>query len=344
LSRISPEAAKRAFAETVENPFAETRWPVYETYKLEGTNGFRHIWAPHNLAAKSRRKGVKSIDPFSLEYANLFLTFARWFVKRKMDEGVEAEPGYGTALLDTARNGEAALEWVHEYGVLGLGTNPNSIHAVAGPIGSSSRQVAAERLGVPHLGHGGTRAYRMSAEGGKHETVEMFVFEAYEANVVLKLYEAASGPTVNVPAIKRFMSNRMPPDYGGFPAKTEKEVWSQDDEFAQSWALRRVENAVSMKVEKDVYPILLGERGSYEQGWGFKSLLGAMWFQMRQYMLGDRDKGFCQRCGELFPKTRRDKVHCSDVCSGKARAAKAYERKKQRQQEARAATRRRLQR
>jgi len=51
----------------------------------------------------------------------------------------------------------------------------------------------------------------MSAEGGEHETVEMFVLEAYEANVVLQHYEAASGPTVNVRATARYMSNRKPP-------------------------------------------------------------------------------------------------------------------------------------
>jgi hypothetical protein len=346
LSRISPKTAKRIHTETVENPFAETRWPVYETYELVGEEGFRHIWAPHNPTAKRLRKEVNSIDPFSPEYADLFLTFARWFVTRKMDKGVEAEPGYGAALLDTARNGEAALEWVHEYGVLGLGTNPNSIHAVAGTMGSSSTQIAAEQLSVPHLGHGGTRAYRMSAVGGEHETIEMFVLEAYEANVVLRLYEAASGPTVNVPAIARYMSNRKPPDYGppaGLP-QTEKEVWSQDDEHARSWALAVVEGAVNKKVEKDYYPVLLGERGSYEEGWGFKSLLGAMWFQMRWFILGDRREGFCPRCGELFPKTRRDKVYCGDVCSGKVRAAKDYRRKKLRQQEAREATRRKLKR
>ena len=101
---------------------------------------------------------------------------------------------------------------------------------------------------------------------------------------------------------------------------------------------------MNKKVEKDVYPVLLGERGSYEEGWGFKSLLGAMWLQMRWFMLGDRDEGFCQRCGKLFTKTRRDKVYCGDVCSGRDRAAEAYRRKKQSQQEAREATRRKLKR
>ena len=76
----------------------------------------------------------------------------------------------------------------------------------------------------------------MSTDGGEHESVGMFVLEAYEANVVLRLYEAASGPTVNAPAIARYMSNTRPPDYGppAGPPKTEKEVWSQDDELARS--------------------------------------------------------------------------------------------------------------
>jgi len=77
---------------------------------------------------------------------------------------------------------------------------------------------------------------------------------------------------------------------------------------------------------------------------GLKSLLGATWFQMQQFMLGGRDKGFCPRCGDLFTKSRRGKVYCGDVCSGKVRAAKAYGRKKQRQQDAREATRRNLKR
>lgn len=115
--------------------------------------------------------------------------------------------------MDTDRNAEATRSWAHKYGVLGLGRNPNSVHAVGGPIGSSSTEIAAKLLGMPHLGDGGARAYRMSAHGGNHKTVEMFVLEAYEANVVLKLYEAASTPTVNVPAIKRFMLDSKPFDY-----------------------------------------------------------------------------------------------------------------------------------
>jgi hypothetical protein len=90
----------------------------------------------------------------------------------------------------------------------------------------------------------------------------------------------------------------------------------------------------------DFYSILLGKPGAYTEAWGFKSLLGAMWFQMRNYMLGEDNK--CPHCGQLFHKSRRDKTYCSELCGARSRADRSYKREKQRQQEAREATRRRL--
>lgn len=352
MSRISDESWGKTQEKTEENNFVEGHWPVYEpeTYQLFDMEGFRYIWTeePHGEAF---REEVKSIAPLSTEYAGLFLEFARWFDNQKMDKGVEwvaGEPRYG-ATLDTARNGDAALAWARRYGVLGLGRNSNSSFSI-GNINSSSSQIAAERLGMPRtLGHSGTRAYRKSTTGGKHETVERFVLEAQEANVVLKLYELAAAKTVNVPAIARFMSNSkrhfasLPKEYRRV-AKTERQDNSQDADSARSWALAVVEGTVARKVEEDVYSLLTGKPRSYEEAWGFKSLLGAMWFQMRRFMLGESDYDYCLRCGERFPKTRRDRFHCGDSCSGKARAAKAYERKKQREKEVREARRRKLRR
>lgn len=284
-----------------------------ETYQLRGMEGFRHIWA-HKPDGRAFRRKVKSIDPLSTEYAGLFLEFARWFDKQKMDKSIEWEPGYG-ATLDTPRNGDAALAWAREYGVLGLGVNPGSSFSVSS-INSSSSEIAAERLGMPELGHSGTRAYRKSPAGGQHETVEMFVMEAYEANVVLKLYEAATTKPVNVTAIARYMSNRR---YREF---TERDVHSQNADLARSWALRVVEHTVDSKVEHDVYPLLVGEPDSYEEAWGFKSLLGAMWFQMRRFMLNENN--LCPECGQAYYKTRRDKTFCSESCGDRARARRNY--------------------
>jgi hypothetical protein len=209
-------------------------------------------------------------------------------------------------------------------------------------MSSSSRQIAAERLGRPELGHDGTRAYRMSAEGGERETVESFVLEAYEANVVLKLYEAATARKLNISAIERFMSNGrsfayLPATHRG-SAQTEREFWAQDTDSARRWALAVVEGAVARKTERDVYRISLGEPDSYKEGWGFKSLLGAMWMQMQNFMLGENNR--CDWCDALYYKSRRDKSYCTGKCARRASADRSDKRKKQRQQETREATRR----
>jgi hypothetical protein len=280
----------------------------------------------------------------------LFLTFANWFDQEKMEK---ATPNaYGIQTLDTKSNARAAVRWAREYGVLGLGRNPNESYAVAG-FSSSSREIAVRRLGAHHLCVGGTatRAYRMSASGGKHETVEEFVLEAYEANVVIKLYAAATAKNLYMPAITRFMSNEPPLEYArprrmdpSDAPPTEREMWAPDDESARSWALGVVQETVNRKIEEDVYPILSGERGAYGEGWGFKSLLGAMWLQMRMFMLGDESYGQCPQCNEPFPKNRRDQTYCSSTCTNRASSARSYEREKRRQQEAREATRHRLKR
>jgi hypothetical protein len=345
LSRISDDSWKQIYDKTVEIKSAETHWPVYEAYKLDGMEDSRYIRKP-KYNGSALNKIVKSIDPFTPEYAGLFLEFARWFDKHKMDKGTKDEFGCGPN-LDTTRNAQATLAWVHKYGVLGLGRNPCESFAVVGRISSSSTEIAAEQLGRPGLGHPGPRAYSKGREGGKHETVEGFVFEAYHANVVLKLYEAATAPTVDVPSIARFMLKRrdiafhLPSEYARF-VPSEREQYSEDANDARFWALAVVEDAVNTKVENDTYPIVVGEPYSYKAGWGFKSLLGAMWLQMRGFMLGETSH--CLYCGGIFPKTRRNKVYCGDVCGGRARADRQYARKKQREQEVSAARRRRLRR
>lgn len=328
---------------------------MYADYDLPVVEGRRYLWAPDEAYFADKKR---FIDPFAPEYAELFLKFARWFDERKMDTASEPEPQYGPSGLETPRNVEAANAWALEYGVLGSPPKSNEMHAVGGPIGSSSAQIAARRLGVPHLGHGGTRGYRKSARGGKHETVERFVLEAEEANVVLKLYEAAIPKKTDegeadhedvdrkdMDAISRFMANEKPTyAYGGSPSYaryTERETWAEDAELARSWGLSVVENAVNSKVEEDVYPILVGEPYSYEEAWGFKSLLGAMWFQMRRFMLaGDN----CPNCKRMFFRKRPNMVYCSKECGSRYRAAKSDERKREQQKKAREASRRRLRR
>lgn len=348
LSKISDKLWEQGYEKTEEIKYAETHWPVYQEYWLYGKKGFRYMWAPEVRAGSANGSvngQVRAINPLTPEYADLFLKFARWFDKYKMNKGAKNEFGLGP-FLDTEHNGRAALAWVHEYGVLGLGTNPDESYAVFGGISSHSTEIAAEKLGMPHISHPGVRAYKKSPRGGKHETVDDFVSEAYQANTMLKLYEAATAPAVDISNIARFMSKKrdldfyLPAKYRELP-KTEREKWAENADDARYWALSVIEETVTEKIENDIYPILTGEPGSYKEGWGFKSLLGAMWLQMRNFMLSEDNT--CLRCGELFPKTRRDRVYCGDECSARTRAAKSYEREKQRAKEKREATKKKLQ-
>ena len=68
----------------------------------------------------------------------------------------------------------------------------------------------------------------------------------------------------------------------------ERNIYYQDPELARRWALAIVEDAVSRKFQNYCYLKVQGIPGSYEQSWGFKSLLGAIWLQMRFLMRADR--------------------------------------------------------
>ena len=324
---MQEKSGERKFA---EKDYAETSWPVFEpgSYELRGTESSRYIKARRPEDAPFRKK-VRYVDPLSPEYAGLFLEFARWFDAQEMekakDEFVEDIP-----VLDTTRNAEAALAWARKYGVLGLDNNPDEQFGMGSFPSTNSSQIAAERLSIPEFASPGMRAYKKSYTGGPLETVEAFVLEAYEANIVLKLYEAAvsirsakdgSGEkTADVAAIERYIPDRKISQYA---RQTEREMWSEKPELARAWALGVVENAVNRKVE-DVYPVLFGEPDAYEPGWGFKSLLGGVWFQMRRFMLAQDNVCEYVRCGKAFVRKRRDQRYCSKECRERARSQRDY--------------------
>jgi hypothetical protein len=110
---------------------------------------------------------------------------------------------------------------------------------------------------------------------------------------------------------------------------------SEDPWGVRRWALGIVKEAVISKVELDCYPTLdlmdgdaVGDGWpvAYEQGWGTKSLLGAVWLQMLWLMAGDDNK--CEWCGALFENPRPNKKYCP----GRSCRQLAYiQRKKERQ-------------
>jgi hypothetical protein len=280
MNQYLRELAERALAKNVEENSHRTEWPLYEHYEImPDESGKKYLYAREAING-SVNPVKERLRPLSRVSADLFLRFAHWVENPGMDKE-----------LDTERNTRAAEGWVKKYGVLGL--NPPDM-TIIGLV--NSHRVTADYLGMPWRG-GVARGRRNTAHGGRpNESVENFAFEAWEAHIVWRLYESVrSQEVVDMPSVSQFMS----PFEQGEPGFTggswvERDSFS-DPELARSWALTIVEDAVNRKIENHCYPIVQGTPGSYEQSWGFRSLLGAMWLQMMFVMREDRR---CWWCGK----------------------------------------------
>jgi hypothetical protein len=301
------ELATRALEENVDKNSQLSYWLVYDHYEIIFDEaGSRYIHAPSSKDGQDNEVRVRR-QPLSRTSAGLFLRFARWAEEYGMDKE-----------LDTKRNAEAARSWAEEYGVLGL--NPANMPLLTTV---SSHRVTAEYLGMPWLDYAG-RGYRSLATGGRpHESVANFSLEAWEANIVWRLYESVrSDGAVDEPSVTQFMStiDQMEADITTNITRghsvtirdswVERDIFSSDPELIRQWALAVVGDAVNRKIENHCYPIIHGDApGSYEPGWVFKSLLGAMWLQMMFLMREDRR---CWWCGGPLDPGRRSHARFCD--------------------------------
>jgi hypothetical protein len=110
-------------------------------------------------------------------------------------------------------------------------------------------------------------------------------------------------------------------DFPGRSSWVEREIYSRDPELTRRWALTVVESAVNRKIEDYCYPTIQGSPGSYEQGWGYRSLLGAMWLQMMFLMRADRR---CWNCGRAIDPGRRKHARFCDN-NGKCKSKWNYD-------------------
>jgi hypothetical protein len=283
------EQAVHALEENVEENLRRDEWLVYESYETISDAAGTYFLAPAPTPVK------KSLRSLSRVSADLFLSFAGWVEEFGMDKE-----------LGSPRNVEAAAVWVSEYGVLGLNPPNMSVLGLVNSQGVTADYLGMRRAGTAVMGH------RSTAQGGKpNESVENFAFEAWEAHIVLRLYQAVrSQEMVDAESAVPFMSPfGQAEDFPGQPSWVEREVYSRDPELTRRWALAVVESAVNRKIEGYCYPTIQGAPGSYEQGWGFRSLLGALWLQMMFLMRADRR---CWNCGKPIDPGRRSHARYCD--------------------------------
>ena len=199
---------------------------------------------------------------------------------------------------------DVMLEWVEQYGVLGF-------------EGRDSRDIDPQMTLLM---------------GGPHDSLLAFDSEACKANAVLRLYEAATDPKgVDVESIRRyegwFTSEALLSRFGH---RMETSAGLRD--VALGW----VAGTVRRKVAEDCHPELYQEADGFRIGYGFKSLVGAMYLQMMWLMTTTGETRRCQGpgCNKVIkfeppesPKdpglrknargryrTRKDKRFCSDNC------------------------------
>jgi hypothetical protein len=271
--------AAHALEQAVDAPpdsYWWNHWYAYPEYLIKEREVHRSLYAPISAEQVSRRRRYR---PLERSGSSLFLEFARW----PEEYGMDRKP------LDSDKNEDAALEWARTFGVLGVDPPDISVQ------GESSGAIRFCLEGPAPDGFQ-SRGSRSEATGGPLETVERFAGEAWEANMALRLYEAASNPGgPDVDNIVGFM-----PDDGEewMNYRGVRELHGKMQETARSWALTVVEEIVERKIRGRCWPIPVRDGSSHKQGWAFDSLLGAMWLQMLWLMLGQPRR--CEWCGKLL--------------------------------------------
>jgi hypothetical protein len=341
-----------ASSRAVDKNVRAGEWFVYRHYKVEGAGESAYLHAPLWWAAEPD-------DPAELELYKGYKRsldkqyeddpeFAAYLAAQGMGIDQKNEPeryiplDYHDLFLQFANlleegpiTPEVVIGWAEQYGVLGL-----------------------QRTSVNGMGN---------PRGGPAESVSDFAYFAEEANMVLRLYEAITAPEgpdheylrkhIRVPEIALLQSSlaatdiKYEKDYAGeevarahqlTPSKPTRDVIEQTlmnrvpPERLKKAALDYVAEAVHLRVTGECYPRLYRQRDdTFRRGWGFKSLLGAMWLQMMWLMsASEEDIHRCPWCRktvtfepspeqpEIDPgleknarkkyKTREDKIYCDD--------------------------------
>jgi len=291
------QAVENIEAVVDENTIRLGWWPRYQSYCfVAGAAGRRYLRA-------DEAKGIDEyVTPLSRRSADLFLRFARW----PEDPGMDAS-------LDTERNAEAAKLWADTFGLLGLNP-PDTDWIEEDPL----RRITARRLAPCGQVYVPPWQRKNSGLGGPpNETIENFALEAWEAHTILSLYEALNTPTrAGLETIREYMSNE---EENGLLGRSyvERAVHGRDGDSSRRWAREIVTLGIEGKVKDACYPTVESydhAGGGAKQGWGFDSLLGAMWLQM-MWLVAEPPR-ICRWCGRALGGGRKDKRYCSDKCRG----------------------------
>lgn len=281
----------------------ESTWPVYKEYETVREGARLYLHAPRREPERPSRRGghVRFGDPD----LNLDREYA------PLREATDLFLRFALLAPQHSLPEEAWLEimlsWVGKYGTLGSHT-----------VGDIRPVDRPNTLGA-------------APDPRRVQSLSEFCKAVHEARYCLSLYEAAKAHQAQALA-------KVLDDHG-----RRNKTLDQQRDVASSQAMMIVDS----HVRSECYPSLFRRNtsGAYEsseiaQGWGFRSLLGAMYLQMMWVMTGGSAARLCQGPGcsniitfdlpegstqpanqkrTLTRRARRDKVFCSRNCKEKRR-------------------------
>lgn len=271
---VDKENFQIAATEAAEKELRAGEWRVYKVYEEVPTPpadvpGMRTAPDFYIRAVGGFLGEYEEYEPL-VSQRTLFLKFARL-----ADEGEITQ--------------EAWKRWVDGYGVLGLDRHSLVRDVVEGcrEQGADLDTVIAELDWHDVWGHKDRKLNAARTDGGPRETYRGFVREAEEAHRLLKLYEAATHPDgPNVRAIKRYADQE------------DRTAGIETPRAAKGWALGWVAYQVQEVIGEECYPMLYRVGDKFPQGWGFHTLLGAMYLQLA-WLLASTDQVRCGWCGDI---------------------------------------------
>jgi hypothetical protein len=285
----------------------ESTWPIYKDYQVVEEEGRLYIYAPLQPPERPENAVIQIGQPdLNLDrmysplrdVPDLFLRFASLMPTRPISDEEKLE---------------RILEWVKSYGVLGSHSQVDSLPA--------------------HTDNPRTLDY--FAQPDRIQSLLEFQNAVQEAAKCLRLYGAATA--------NQGLGDED--ELSEVLSKAERKHKSLDQQ--REWALLWAQMIVHTHIKQNCYPVLSRqlrratnntyETGGFFQGWGYRSLLGAMYLQMMWLMTVGTNVKRCEgpNCIKIITfdppespvssekgargkyRTRSDKKFCSENCKAK---------------------------
>jgi hypothetical protein len=329
----NPQDFQAAADEAVGEDLRAGGWPIYDHYEFREDGADVYVYAP------SWR--VDEVDPeFQPAYERH---------REELERSYPDNVGFARELAASSFRGRRDNNVKERYAPLNYPDIFLEFAGLAeeGPITQEVMEGWVEHYGV--LGLQRTAQGRGDPRGGNAESLSNFTRHALDANLVLRLYEAATRPHgPNVEYLRSVIAPEVLPEDVPVPRVLEGEIDGQkialiDDseltprrlqmaaqkrrartspkqlkEVALDYVAWTVQNVVS----SECYPLLFRRKdGSFLQGWGFKSLLGAMYIQLMWLMTAKgEDVRWCLWCHKVItfqqPEQQRDLWSLNDRSRG----------------------------